>query len=339
MLTGLALNLTKDGWGIIQTNTLSAQSWDGELYDGGIFGPNPNWEWTGDEWIYHDGNSDGYNDTSDIDNGLGDDDDTTDDPDDNNYDNGLSDSQDGDDNSNIDYQKYLLEGVDKLDGLHFGRGDDENVNRYTMKFYDENYWTCNPYPNLSLVLNNNMSPSEGVISIFNTPEKYSFDCAEFVQVLIWYAKMETMGENAFNNYIGENMELHQDYSTGIESKTKYTRESPNNRFEKAVNLSEGYTFDNYSNDYRQNNEMVVDLERELSDLPIGSRVCLENLAAPKGAAFQRENIIKVGDDQWAAHPYSQQGQTYSLSEIIDMFAREFNSDTSNIYVKEIEKYK
>ena len=59
----------------------------------------------------------------------------------------------------------------------------------------------------------------------------------------------------------------------------------------------------------------------------------------KGAAFQRENIIKVGDDQWAAHPYSQQGQTYSLSEIIDMFAREFNSDTSNIYVKEIEKYK
>lgn len=37
MLTGLALNLTKDGWGIIQTNTLSAQSWDGELYDGGIF--------------------------------------------------------------------------------------------------------------------------------------------------------------------------------------------------------------------------------------------------------------------------------------------------------------
>ena len=60
-----------------------------------------------------------------------------------------------------------------------------------------------------------------------------------------------MGENAFNNYIGENMELHQDYSTGIESKTKYTRESPNNRFKKAVNLSEGYTFDNYSNDYRQ----------------------------------------------------------------------------------------
>jgi hypothetical protein len=114
MLTGLALNLTKDGWGIIQTNTLSAQSWDGELYDGGIFGPNPNWEWTGDEWIYHDGNSDGYNDTSDIDNGLGDDDDTTDDPDDNNYDNGLSDSQDGDDNSTIDYQKYLLEGVEKL---------------------------------------------------------------------------------------------------------------------------------------------------------------------------------------------------------------------------------
>ena len=320
MLAGLALNLTDNGLEIVSRNTVSAQTWDGDFnnnaYWGGIdvneeqLGNNDNsthstvepltpppiegFDTTGPDIPDIDipdndsgqavNSGSGYSDADDdggYDDGMGDNDqnnnginDSTEDSDNNEYNDGLSDAQDGDENSTTDYQKFLLEGVELLSKIGFGR-----LNRNDLEHYDTAYW--NPYEK-ELILKEGHTPSEAVNSMFDNPTKYSVDCAEFVQILNWYAKMNEMGESRFNDYINnldEEMTLRPFESTGLENKEDYLRGSPNEQF---TNYS--LSISDFQDPIKR--EQSFDIDRILDQIPEGSRVTFKNLDADKVDAFQ-----------------------------------------------------
>ena len=378
MLAGLALNLTDNGLEIVSRNTVSAQTWDGDFnnnaYWGGIdvneeqLGNNDNsthstvepltpppiegFDTTGPDIPDIDipdndsgqavNSGSGYSDADDdggYDDGMGDNDqnnnginDSTEDSDNNEYNDGLSDAQDGDENSTTDYQKFLLEGVELLSKIGFGR-----LNRNDLEHYDTAYW--NPYEK-ELILKEGHTPSEAVNSMFDNPTKYSVDCAEFVQILNWYAKMNEMGESRFNDYINnldEEMTLRPFESTGLENKEDYLRGSPNEQF---TNYS--LSISDFQDPIKR--EQSFDIDRILDQIPEGSRVTFKNLDADKGDAFQYENIIKLGDNKWGAHGFGEE-HIFTLDEIKYQLAKYTNPDPSdeyirnNIFIVEIQTFK
>jgi Protein-glutamine gamma-glutamyltransferase len=188
--------------------------------------------------------------------------------------------------------------------------------RYAQGKYDKNYWQPNGDSKLELLTGK--KPSDGVNSIINnTCSSQTLDCAQFVQVVRWGAMLETFGSTDFDKKIGEKMTLYSFGSTGIETETTYNRDEINSKFWNSNTLQDV-----------NSNEMEL-----LRQVPVGSRIAVQNFAIdrlmnsknPTDKAFAeqisssgwaRENMIKVGDDQYAAFGISTQGKSFvSLKEV------------------------
>lgn len=153
-----------------------------------------------------------------------------------------------------------------------------------------------------LTLNeNNCSPSQAILKIFERPENWSFDCAEYVQLTIWYAFIETYGTKKFDDYVlglinktsticyERYFTLMPHGSTGIKRVQKYSR---------YMSPIEKFIDDN-------NNIIETDEEILLKDAPVGTRIAIKNLEAPEFSAFRYENAIKLGDNLYGAHGFSE----------------------------------
>ncbi len=142
-------------------------------------------------------------------------------------------------------------------------------------------------------------PSEAIDEMFDNLGIWTFDCAEYLQVAQWYAQRHTMGAAAFNAKITNlgGLVLKPHGSTGIVANETYVRRAPGDTF---------YRESNITNQTEPSDKM----EWELLDVaPIGTRVTFTNAAAPTESgtsrgwwAFGNENTLKMGDNQYAAHP-------------------------------------
>jgi len=258
------------------------------------------------------------------------------------------------DNVVDEYQKNIVEGTEILSSIDFGFPSNTGM-------YNKKYWKA--IKTGEIVLKDNKKPAKAVNDIIKNPSSYSADCAQFVQLVNWYARYTTYGKKAFND-LNKNNEvfIFDNYSaTGNITETFYSRSTPDGEWidvvadnieqERLDELIEKEGLANANTILSQYTAPTVDLDVEqvLAELPIGSRVMIGNIDIEntKGTAWKNENMIKIGDDKYYAHPFG----SFSLDEIKYKFAREVtirreppeepNEDyiKNNIFIKHIETYR
>jgi Protein-glutamine gamma-glutamyltransferase len=204
----------------------------------------------------------------------------------------------------------IIEAVNTLhrNGVIFGLNRIRNVKGSGK--YDPVFWSI--INDTSLRLNNGKTSAQGIQSILsNSYKHWTFDCAQYVQVVYLGACLLTDGAKQFNLYITNLLQakklktfnLYPHGTVGVESKEFYVRGVVNGAFRLDTDTdlySKGKT------------------EQEVLRLaPIGSRVTVSNfylndLLASKDKAkidyaqaislrgWAYENMIKIGNDSYAA---------------------------------------
>lgn len=247
------------------------------------------------------------------------------------------------------FESSLLEIIELLRNITFGSGRPDSPED---RLYNSDFWVLGYYSGFQaqfwLTLLEGKLPSEGMSDIMNNSNKYSFDCAEFVQISRLLGIQKTyinelglvQGNNKFDSFINERIAERQNYypgspidrftiiqsgTPGNEVKVLYSRLNKNDDFamEDAINF-------NYS---------VVSkhqLNQIISNAPIGSRLAVTNLDAPENSAWRNENIIKIGNDKYGANPFSfyDDDFTLSLDEIKLKLALEQDENADQNYIND-----
>jgi hypothetical protein len=203
-----------------------------------------------------------------------------------------------------DYEKYLIEAVNKLLTIGFGRPAGlsyivEGDEKYDMAYWDVAMDATNN--SATLMLKSGVLPSLAIEEIFNHPERWNIDCSRFVQLPHLYALLHTMGEKNFNKkYGGKLFFLQPHNSTGIESGINYMRLTPDDPFRKG--------------DPETGPIESRSLEELLKVAPVGTRIGYRAISHIEND-FVFENAIKVGDDKYGAHFPNQKKNIYTNEEL------------------------
>jgi hypothetical protein len=196
-----------------------------------------------------------------------------------------------------DFEKALSTSANIIAQANFGRSDRNKNDNYDKEFWEtgrciesHDAVTITKEKSLWLSLKDGKEPSSGVLSIIKNPQKWSFDCAEYVQVIIWSTILNVNGKEKFDEYI--NSLLHENAiacieryftllphnSTGIIQEKKYSRYSdPDEEF-----------MDESSFMFIETSENEL-----LQQVPIGTRIAVKNVRAPENSAYRYENAIKL----------------------------------------------
>lgn len=188
-----------------------------------------------------------------------------------------------------EYAKQVRIAKDKLIGhIGFGASPEDQ--------YDADHWEKIADPKYRFAIKAKSKPSVALRALMDHRDKWSFDCAEFVQVCNLYASLEVYGEEHVDRI--EHFVLRQHGSSTLEP-------------ESATAGAGGVTFDRPGKDVafdavfpKIGNKYVGQLISEqdmLKALPVGARVCFKNPAAPD-TPYRNENAIVEGGDTYAAHP-------------------------------------
>jgi hypothetical protein len=172
----------------------------------------------------------------------------------------------------------------------------------THQAFDARYWSfeVNCDAGTAKLFQIRGKPSEAIDEMFDNLHLWTFDCAEYLQVAQWYAQRHTMGAEAFDKKMTGlgGLTLRPHGSTGIMTKEAYIRKGPYAPF---------YRENNVTMQTEPSDKMAYQL---LDEAPVGTRITWTNTAAPTGSdpsrgwwPFGNENAIKMGNDQYAAHPF------------------------------------
>ncbi len=193
------------------------------------------------------------------------------------------------------------------------------------------------------------SSAEAVDKINKTIKSY--DCAQYVQVVIWKFLLNTLGPNEFNERVrqsGGALELHQHGSTLIINEKLHARNSAKEEF----GLYTGPHLNPDKNSLRAYSRSQGYAEI-MDSAHIGSRIALGNSGVSDSSAFATENVLKIGKDLYAAHGFVGK-KLFSARELIRALAIKslqirgnqspMNSDVNSyiresIYVQSIQQYK
>jgi len=179
------------------------------------------------------------------------------------------------------YEAKLNEAVRLLAKVSYGRCE--------RVAYDPRFWELgvDPKPDNGpmLVLKRGTAPSRAIDEMFASPERWSFDCSQFAEVIQLYALRHSLGTSVFNARAG-GLWLRVHDSTGVVRKTYMGRGRKGIPFRR----SDG------SLDRRR-------LDDILSSLPVGAGVVWHNSDqdVPDDHPLKNENTIKLGDDKYASH--------------------------------------
>jgi hypothetical protein len=202
---------------------------------------------------------------------------------------------DGGSGTDPDYERYLREGLAKLDAVGFGRAEGVACGLPdTQDAYDAEYWTeavaehDHGDGGAMLVLKPGRKPSDAIDALFDHLDRWALDCAQFVQVAELYARRHTQDTEAFDaTEKGTSFKLRPFESTGLGIANLFHRDGP----------------DQLMIDQRAKGSRPLDTEEVLRLAPVGSRVAWQNLDAPASSAFRNENTVKLGADEFAAHGF------------------------------------
>jgi hypothetical protein len=157
--------------------------------------------------------------------------------------------------------------------------------------FDKKHWKQVDDRKYKLAIETIGKPSDAIKALFKADAGvWTFDCAEYVQVCNLYATMEVYGEEAIDD---KKLVLRQHESTPFEEGgMTFDRES------------KGAKFDLFALNKEQKKVCLKGFIEEaplLKGVPVGSRVCFKNPAAPD-TPYRNENAIALGGGNYSAHP-------------------------------------
>jgi hypothetical protein len=190
--------------------------------------------------------------------------------------------------------ELLKEGARRLSQVTFG-------NPVPKRKWDSEWWGPNTYTpfgetekEVILQVQDGKSPADAVLSIFQHLDKWSFDCALFVQVVLLYAVVMRLGKEKFNQRVAEHVQtqgkmlLRAHGSTGLLYESGWQSEKPGPK-------EKPWSFE-------QAARIMGEQENHFIAAPNGSQVVFTNLdSLSNGTDFEHENTIKLADDQFIAH--------------------------------------
>lgn len=165
-------------------------------------------------------------------------------------------------------------------------------------------------------------PSDAVAAVFETlrserglpadKKTWACDCARFVQLVDLYALLQTIGPDAFNQRVGARLNLTDHNSSGLTSGYALTRDKKTEAFEQSKLGSN-----------KTQQVAIKDTAEFLAQQPPGTRISFRNFDPHMAkiladSNFQRENVVKVGPDRYASHPFG----TRSEREMTRLLAAE-----------------
>jgi hypothetical protein len=264
------------------------------------------------------------------------------------------------------YEGGVFEGLQILrNKVEFGRSTGSIWNK-KMKF-DEDFWEVwlknndeygNPVPKeedreriLQLKLDelapdrvgwaSGRTPADAVAAIFAHPEKWKFDCAEFVQAVELYAILKALGPHAFNDRIrarhsgpsGLVFRFMEAHSTGLIIVNGWERRDDG-------------TFTHITEQHQEGRPVrETNMERVLAEAPVGAEVIFHNPLDDKKRPWRNEHAIKLGPDIYYAHgvsrvPVSRRViETKMAEEYFKVAGTKVEAVLAKIYVGAVAQYK
>lgn len=227
-----------------------------------------------------------------------------------------------------DYAKYVQAATAKLKSKL--NGGSVAFGASPEGAYDAENWEVVDDAKYKKALRCKVKPSKALKDLYDKPEKWSFDCAEWVQVVNLYATMKVYGKEAVDDLAPEKFLLRQHDSPGLETSAYlFERKESGKKFDLVLPKME--------------NKFIEEFIAEdvlLDAIPVGSRVCFKNDEMAKDTAFRNENTLKDGPGTFAAHPM---GAGLKKQDVIDRLAKynqqEFDKEgRDGIYISQVEIY-
>jgi hypothetical protein len=206
------------------------------------------------------------------------------------------------------FEQALPGAVKTFEHVFFGRAVKPRVDKKTGRVlnlhYDDTFWEETPDPEFdtTLKLKSGTKPSVALEAMAAQPKKWSFDCAEWVQVAENFAWLKALGADEFDKRMASLQEfrLRPQWSGVSQPEVKFQRVGPTAKFSRVTGPV------GFEDDERTAEEL-------LRDAPIGSRVTWSSTVGDL-KDWQHENTVKVGDDQYAAHGFPGQ-KTFTAAQL------------------------
>jgi hypothetical protein len=245
--------------------------------------------------------------------------------------------------------------------------------------FDEEFWSCNvrllgkgekvlglrpwgsgkPLPTLKrpivevefvYTLKPGKRPSEAINALFDRSEVWALDCIDYLVAARLFAECRAFGADAFDaKYMQlgdtlsrEPMRMDQHSTPGLRTDRLWESEGKGKEFE------EGSQPDDGDDEPAKPTGTVISTVQEedafLATLPAGTRVMWTNARADADDDWANENTLKIGDDQFIAHPHGVLTAAQLRSSMATDEVDGRNPDAvaahvaANVYISEVEWY-
>jgi hypothetical protein len=209
----------------------------------------------------------------------------------------------------------LVEGASRLALVRFGHALRKNSEHFDKLWWDKGTYTPpgESETEVVLLLKEKRSPADAILRIFDTLDEWSFDCAQFVQVVLLYAVVKRLGKESFDGRVASHkptkgrMVLRVHGSTGLAYKGGW--EHPKAEVQ--------------SMNWESAAAVMREQEKKFKAAANGSQIVFTNLdPRSEDKAYEHENTIKMGADQFIAHGIMAGNPFVTREEIYDVLAKD-----------------
>jgi Protein-glutamine gamma-glutamyltransferase len=235
----------------------------------------------------------------------------------------------------------LKEGANLLAHVRFGHALKENHEQWDKVWWDKRFYIPpgESEKELVLLLKENKSPADAVLRIFNNVNDWSFDCAQFVQVVLLYAVVKKLGKKSFDHRVASHkptqgrLVLRAHGSTGLTYKGGWEHSKE----------------DLQSMNTERATAVMKEQENKFKSVANGSQIVFTNLdPRSNDKVYEHENTIKVGSDLFIAHGIKPGIKVVTREQIYEVLARDAVKGTGqapddaykkkNLYISTIVLY-
>ena len=173
------------------------------------------------------------------------------------------------------------------------------------------------------------SYAEAIIKIINNPDKWSFDCMQFVQVVNLFAMIDPNQKKSFDSRFGALKRIRK-----FPSQTEKPYESTGIKVKMAF---QRHAYDSPMIEYPSGQKSSLSVAELLKKAPIGSRVtwhCLDASRENHTAGFSNENTIKMGENLYAGHPFYGEKGLMNKEEIELKLGKTIYPEAGDSFVRE-----
>ena len=213
-----------------------------------------------------------------------------------------------------DLEKYFEEGARKLSTVDVGRASHAGSSKF-----DKDYWKIRGTSHKAHVLapKNPKKSAEAVLQIFKHPDKWRFDCSEWIQVLSHYAWLKVLGRDEFNRRVQtrpRGLEIKPFHSSVFTIRKHYYRREK--KWQEML--------------YYPNGEMARGYVTGLTDAeilasaPVGTRVGFKSEVGQGATAY--ENTLKIGKNRFAAHWLQGEDDYKTVFDLEELLRRIYTMD-------------